>query len=64
MPQLLVLILAAAAIWLGYKWLRKETRRVQTDLRAAEDALRDKQDREIPTLERDPKTGVYRPRTD
>lgn len=64
MPQLLLLVLAAVALWLGYKWLRNETRRVQSDLRAAEDALRDKRDREIPTLERDPKTGVYRPNND
>ncbi len=64
MPQLLVLILAGAALWVGYEWVRKETRRVRSDLREAEEALRRKQEREVPSLERDPETGVYRPRTD
>ena len=64
MPQLLFLILAGVALWVGYKWFRKETRRVRSDLHEAEEALRRRQEQEIPSLERDPETGVYRPKAD
>ena len=64
MPHPLAPILAGAALWLGYRWFRKEQRRVRSDLREAEAALRRKQEREIPSLEPDPETGVYRPKTD
>lgn len=63
MPQLLVLVLAGVGLWVGYRWFRKETRRVQADLRKAEEALRQKQASEIPSLEPDER-GVYRPKAE
>ena len=63
MPHLLILVLAGAGLWLGYKWFRRETRRVQADLRKAEEALKQKEASEIPTLKQD-EQGVYRPKSD
>ena len=63
MPQLLVLILVGVGLWAGYKWFQRETRRVKADLRKAEEALRQKAENEIPSLEPDER-GVYRPKDD
>lgn len=56
MPQFLILAAAAAAAVAGWRFIRREMDRVDARLEKvrATDA--------IPTLERDPKTGVYRPR--
>lgn len=64
MHPAIVAILAAAGLWAGYKWLRKEMARVEGDLREAEEVLRRDGRAEIPDLERDPETGVYRPSKD
>lgn len=64
MPQLIGLVLAGAALWAGYRWLRKETRRVEAELNDAEQALKRGEEKAIPTLKRDPETGVYRPSRD
>ena len=61
MPQLLGWIVVGAAVWAGYKWLRGETRRVAEKLREADDTLKTRSEKSLPTLERDPETGVYRP---
>lgn len=61
MPHLIGLVLVGGALWAGYRWLRKETVRIQADLRDADERLERRDDRAIPTLRRDPRTGVYRP---
>lgn len=61
MPQLIVVILAGVGLWAGYRWFRKEMKRVQSDLKDAEAILRKKEGKDIPTLEPDPETGTYRP---
>lgn len=61
MPQIIVVLLAGAGIWAGYKWLQKEQRRVKASLRDAEDELRRRDEKSIPTLKRDPETGIYGP---
>jgi hypothetical protein len=57
---LLILVVVAA---LGWRGVRRERARVSAALRDAEAALRKRRSAgsESLTLERDPKTGVYRP---
>ncbi len=64
MPQLLGWIIAGIVVWAGYKWLRKETRRVAEELRKADETLKRQKEKSVPRLERDPETGVYRPADD
>ena len=64
MPQLVALALFGAGLWAGYRWLRKISARVAEDLKRAEDGLAKRSelsDKTVPTLERDPETGIYRP---
>jgi hypothetical protein len=58
MPQLFVIAAAAAAAYAGWRLLKREMARVERRL----DAARDRSEAAAPTLERDPATGVYRPR--
>ena len=61
MPQVLILVAAGAGLILAGRWFRDMQRRVQAELRATEEALKKRADEPVP-LERDPSTGVYRPR--
>ena len=58
---LLVILVVIAA--LGWRGVRRERERVANALKEAEAALRKRRPaaRDSLTLERDPKTGVYRP---
>jgi hypothetical protein len=40
MPQLVVIAVAGAALWAGYRWLARETHTVKESLQAAEAELR------------------------
>ncbi len=64
MPQLLLIVLAGAGVWAGYRWYRKEQDRVKATLREAENELGRRYKKEAPTLKRDPETGVYSPPDD
>lgn len=61
-PFVILLILVVIAA-LGWRGVRRERARVQARLREAEAAIRKgpAPSRESIALERDPKTGVYRP---
>jgi hypothetical protein len=62
MPQVLLLIVAGAGLWLARRFLRKEQDRVAADLRSAQEAMERRElDSAVP-LEQDPVTGVYRPK--
>jgi hypothetical protein len=61
MPQILFLVAAGAGLMLARRWYAHEQRRVAAELRAAEEALARRETASIP-LERDPKTGIYRPK--
>jgi hypothetical protein len=63
MPQFMIIALAGAGLWAGYKFLRREMTRVEATLRDADAALRRKRS-EAPRvhLERDPETGIYKPK--
>ncbi len=60
MPQIILIALVGAGLWLGWRILRKEMRRVDRELRKAEHDLR-AGERPI-ALEKDPETGVYKPK--
>jgi hypothetical protein len=61
MPQILFLFAAGAGLLLARRWYAHEQRRVEAELRAAEEALARRDAAAIP-LERDPETGIYRPK--
>jgi hypothetical protein len=63
MPQLLLVALAAAGAWYAYRWLRRETERVDKRLRHAEVRImkRRRKSRETINLRLDPSTGIYLP---
>jgi hypothetical protein len=62
-PILPIILLAAVAV-LGWRGVRRERERVATALKEAEAALQKRQPAraESLTLEKDPVTGVYRPK--
>lgn len=63
MPQVLLLFAAGAGLLLaGRRWYVQERRRIAAELRAAEEALARRDARPIERLERDPATGIYRPK--
>jgi hypothetical protein len=63
MPQVLLLIAAGAGLILaGRRWYLRERARIEADLRAAREAMERRDERPIEPLERDPSTGIYRPK--
>ncbi len=62
MPQLLLFIAAGAGLLLVRRLFRREQDRIAADLRKAKEAMERRDiDHAVP-LERDPATGVYRPK--
>jgi hypothetical protein len=61
MPPFLIFVAAGAGLVLAGRWYRELQRRIASDRRAAEDALRAERERVVP-LEQDPATGIYRPK--
>lgn len=67
MPQILFLLLIGAGVWAGYRWYQRETKRVSSTLKRAEEELRRRDahgEDKIPELHQDPETGIYRPAPD
>ena len=63
MPQILLFFVAGAGLILaGRRWYRDEQRRIAAELRAAEEALARREAETAVPLERDPTTGIYRPK--
>lgn len=62
MPQLILIALAGAGLVLGYRWYLRESKRVARVLAEAEAVLARRGKGGTATLERDPETGIYRPR--
>jgi hypothetical protein len=58
MARLLLILLIGGAVWYGWRLFRRQQARVTRDLRDAEGTIAREKTVE---LERDPKTGVYRP---
>lgn len=70
MPQVLALVIAGAGLYAGYKWVSRTLGEAQRTARVREAELREAMGRgrsvpkDLGTLERDPATGVYRPRSE
>jgi hypothetical protein len=62
MPQILVLVAAGAGLFFAGRFYRDMQRRIQSELRAAEEALERREREDAVPLERDPATGVFRPK--
>lgn len=60
MPQLIGLAVLGAAVYFGYRMLKREMARVGAEL-DERTGMKDKAE-QIPTLVKDPETGVYRPK--
>jgi uncharacterized protein HemX len=62
MVRLLVIALIAAAGWYAWKMLKRQQARVEAALRKAEATAKPTvREQKSIALEKDPKTGVYRP---
>jgi hypothetical protein len=62
MPQILILVAAGAGLLLAGRLYRDMQRRIRSELRAAEEALKRGARENVVPLEQDPATGVYRPK--
>ncbi len=62
MPQLLILLAMGAGAFLARRWYRDERSRIAADLARARQAMEQRDASEVVPLERDPTTGVYRPK--
>ena len=62
MPQILIFLAAGAGIFLARRWYRDEQHRISRDLAKAREAMERRDKESAIPLERDPATGVYRPR--
>ena len=63
MPQVLFLFAAGAGLLLaGRRWYLQARQRVEAELRAADEAIARRDAKPIERLERDPLTGIYRPK--
>lgn len=62
MPPLLIFVAAGAGLFLAGRWYRDMQRRIKSELRAAEEALEQRERESVVPLEQDPATGVYRPK--
>jgi hypothetical protein len=61
MPQFLILLAASAGIFIARRLYRSERQRVAAELARTRQAMQQDSERIIP-LERDPATGIYRPK--
>jgi len=62
MPPLILWALGAVGAAFAGRWLYKEARRVNAELHPAEPPKPVDEREAVPKLERDPETGVYRPK--
>ena len=60
MPQILSIIIVALGVWALYRFLAGPSRPPQQDGKVPPRP----DPKDLPTLKRDPKTGVYRPEDD
>jgi hypothetical protein len=62
MPQILILAAIGAGLVLAGRFYREMQRRIQSELKAAEEALERRARASAVPLEKDPATGIYRPK--
>ena len=59
---MLILVAVGAGLFLAGRLYRDMQRRIQSELRAAEQAMKRRARENVVPLEQDPATGVYRPK--
>lgn len=62
MPPVIVWALGAFGAAVAVKWLAREARRISAAPQSQDAARAEVRQPEIPTLEQDPVTGIYRPK--
>lgn len=62
MPPVILWALGALGAAVAGRWFVKESRRINDELHRDEQAPPVDERESVPKLERDPKTGVYRPK--
>jgi hypothetical protein len=62
MPQVLILVGLGAGLVFAGRFYRGLQRRIRSELRAAEEALKRREQDKIVPLEQDSATGIYRPK--
>ena len=62
MPPLILWALGAIGAAVAGRWLFKEARRVNAELHPSEPSKPVDEREAVPKLERDPRTGIYRPK--
>lgn len=69
MPQLIALAIAGAGVYAGARWMARKVATVMAEMERQQAEVRRRaaeasgQPRDLGTLELDPKSGVYKPRT-
>ena len=61
MSPVVILAIIALAVGFGWRSMRRENARVAEALKKAEAAVKKRAPAKTVTLEKDPRTGVYRP---
>jgi uncharacterized membrane protein len=62
MPQLFILFVVGAGALLARRWYREERQRIAADLARARQAMEQREAETAIPLERDPVSGIYRPK--
>jgi len=62
MPQVLFLAAVAAGLMVARRWYTQERMRIAAELKRAKEAMERRDAESIVKLERDPSSGIYRPK--
>ncbi|MCJ7597271.1 MAG: hypothetical protein MUO41_01335 [Methyloceanibacter sp.] len=62
MPQVFFLAAVAAGLMVARRWYNQERMRISAELKRAQEAMERQDAESIIRLERDPLSGVYRPK--
>ena len=62
MPQVLFLAAVAAGLMVARRWYTQERMRIAAELKRAKEAMERREADSIVPLERDPLSGIYRPK--
>ena len=62
MPQVLFLAAVAAGLMVARRWYTQERMRIAAELKRAKEAMERRDAESIVKLERDPLSGIYRPK--
>ena len=61
MPQFIFYALVATGVYMSVKWLKNESKKLNRRPARKQASNRRAGDKNVTTLEQDPKTGIYKP---